>query len=233
VSARASRAAALAVAVAIAGRLAVARADEPPPLKVAAPAPSAAITYHPLVLPDSEPLPLPPLPEPSGRSWYTARDPYLRPSLRLALGGSARVAGETSANGPPFAFTMDVMAGGHFGLHPGKEQFGLIPEIGYTLRAPGGENQVSAGLGLAYGMGMAYHTVALFPRLVLDPSHGSVGVGERLGLLWCFRENGFSTELAYQRMEKAGVTEHDVRATLGIDLALLALVVGGKSSRGL
>jgi hypothetical protein len=215
------------IAAAIAGGLTAARADEPPPLQVAA-APGAAITYRLLVLPEPEPLVLPPLPEPSGRAWYTGRDPYLRPSLRLALGATSRVAGNTSTNGAPFAFTMDAMLGGHFGLHPGNEQVGLIPEIGYTLRAPGGVNQMSAGLGLAYGMGMRYHTAAIVPRLVLDPSHGSLGVGARTGLLWCFRENGFSTELAYQIMDKAGVTEHEARVTLGIDLALLALVVGGK-----
>jgi hypothetical protein len=165
-------------------------------------------------------------------SWYTGRDRYRRASLRLALGASFRVAGETTKDSAPFAFTMDVMAGGHFGLHPGKEQFGLIPEIGYTLRAPGGEHQVSAGVGLAYGMGMKYHTVALVPRLVLDPSHGSFGAGVRTGLLWCFRENGFSAEAAYQYLQKAGAARSDVRLTLGIDLALLMLVLDGKG-RGL
>ncbi len=154
--------------------------------------------------------------------WYTGRKPYKRPALRVATGLSARVSGAPSA-----AYTMDFMLGGHFGLHPGQEQFGLVPEVGYTWRTPGREHQLSAGLGFAWGMGMSYHTVALVPRLIIDPSQHETALGVRTGILWCFRENGFAAELAHQYERRGGMALHDILATVSIDVMLLALVLAG------
>jgi len=198
-------------------------ADEPVK-KVAAPdAPDAPDTPKLIVLSDPEPLsPGPGPPGPSGLTWYTGRGPYKRPALRIATGISVRVSGDPSA-----AYTMDFMLGGHFGLHPGKQQLGLIPEVGYTWRTPGREHQLTAGLGLAWGMGMSYHTVALIPRLVIDPSQGELAFGMRTGLLWCFRENGFAAEIAHQYEKRMGMALNDIRATVSIDVMLLALVVVG------
>jgi hypothetical protein len=150
------------------------------------------------------------------------RKPYKRPSLRIATGVSVRVSGK-----PVAGYTMDFMLGGHLGLHRGKEQLGLIPEVGYTWRTPGSEHQLTAGLGFAWGMGMAYHTVALIPRIVVDPSQGESALGLRTGLLWCFRENGFAAEIAYQYKQRAGLALNDIRGTVSIDVMLLALVLAG------
>ena len=167
--------------------------------------------------------PLPPDVRFASRSYtyrYTSRAPYLGPGFRVAPGVSTRVTGD-----PGIAYTMDVLALARIGLHPGAEQWGIIPEAGYTLRTGDTEHQWSVGVGLAWGMGMEYTTVAYMPRLVVDASHGATAYGMRNGLLWDPAENGFAVELAHQFLRRDDATLHDIRLSVSIDLALLVIAI--------
>ncbi|MCA9648282.1 MAG: hypothetical protein H6712_17355 [Myxococcales bacterium] len=153
---------------------------------------------------------------------YTRRSPLVRPALRLAPGFSARLTGR-----PYAAFGLDVLASVMVGLHGGYRQWGLAPELGYSLRAPGADHQLLMGLGVVQGINVEGLTVGWLPRVVLQPLPGQLGLGLRNGLWLDFAENGFSIELAHQYMRLPGADVHELRIGLGIDLAMLAFVLSG------
>jgi hypothetical protein len=151
---------------------------------------------------------------------FTDRPPLIRPVFRVAPGFSARPTGSHQA-----AFGFDVLASTMFGLHGGYRQLGLAPELGYSLRTPTLEHRLLAGLGLVYGVNAEVATVGWLPRVVVQPDAQARGLGVRNGLWVNFAENGFSVELSHQWMQRAGVGQHELQVTLGIDLAMLVLVV--------
>jgi hypothetical protein len=155
--------------------------------------------------------------------YWTGRARYVAPTLRLAPGGSFRVAGgDTGA-----AFTSDFLAGVRFGLTPGHEQWGLIPELGATLRTVGSEHEWTMGLGVGHGLGIEGATWAVLPRLVVDTSSTRPAYGVRTGLFWNFAENGFAVEVGHEYVARAAGATHDVRLTASVDLGLLAMAIWG------
>lgn len=161
---------------------------------------------------------------PRGRtsSRFTDRPPLIRPVLRVAPGFNARIADTQRA-----AFGFDVLASTMFGLHGGYRQWGLAPELGYSLRVPRLEHRVLAGLGLVYGINAEARTVGWLPRVVVQPGGDSLGLGVRNGLWLNFAENGFSVELSHQWLRRGGIDQHELQVTLGIDLAMLVIVLAG------
>lgn len=159
---------------------------------------------------------------PTGRvtTRFTDRPPLVRPALRLAPGFAARLTGR-----PYAAFGLDVLASVMVGLHGGYRQWGLAPELGYSLRAPGVDHQLLVGLGLVNGVNAEIATVGWLPRVVLQPLPGELRLGARNGLWLDFAENGFSVELSHQWMRAPGADVHELRLMLGIDLAMLAFVL--------
>lgn len=159
---------------------------------------------------------------PRGRttSRFTDRPPLIRPVLRVAPGFNARIA-DTQRS----AFGFDVLASTMFGLHGGYRQFGLAPELGYSLRVPRLEHRVLAGLGLVYGINAEVMTVGWLPRVVVQPDSRALGLGVRNGLWLNFAENGFSVELSHQWLRRGGIDQHELQVTLGIDLAMLVLAI--------
>lgn len=159
---------------------------------------------------------------PRGRttSRFTDRPPLVRPALRVAPGFSARLTGPRYA-----AFGFDALASVMLGLHGGYRQWGLAPEVGYSLRAPRLEHRLLAGLGLVYGINAESWTVGWLPRVVVQPDAQAMGLGLRNGSWFDFAENGFSVELSHQWLQRGGVAQHELQVTLGIDLAMLVLVL--------
>jgi hypothetical protein len=159
---------------------------------------------------------------PRGRtiSRFTDRPPLVRPVLRVAPGFSARPTGR-----PYAAFGFDTFASVMFGLHGGYRQWGLAPEVGYSLRVPRLEHRLLAGLGLVYGINAESWTVGWLPRVVVQPDAQAIGLVVRNGLWFNFAENGFSVELSHQWLQRGGASGHELQLTLGIDLAMLVLVV--------
>jgi hypothetical protein len=159
---------------------------------------------------------------PRGRtiSRFTDRPPLIRPTLRVAPGFSARLTGPRYA-----AFGFDALASVMFGLHGGRRQWGLAPEVGYSLRVPRLEHRVLAGLGLVYGIDTDSWTVGWLPRVVVQPDAQAPGLGMRNGLWFNFAENGFSVELSHQWLQRGGAVQHELQVTLGVDLAMLAFVL--------
>jgi hypothetical protein len=159
---------------------------------------------------------------PRGRttSRFTDRPPLIRPTLRVAPGFSGRIGGAHRA-----AFGFDALASVMFGLHGGYRQWGLAPEVGYSLRVPRLEHRLLAGMGLVYGINAESWTVGWLPRVVVQPDSKAMGLGVRNGLWFNFAENGFSVELSHQYLQRAGVGQHELQITLGIDLAMLAFVL--------
>lgn len=159
---------------------------------------------------------------PAGRtpSRFTDRPPLVRPALRLAPGFSARLSGR-----PYAAFGLDVLASVMVGLHGGYRQWGLAPELGYSLRAPGVDHQLLAGMGLVHGINAEGMTLGWLPRVVMQPRSGEAWLGVRNGLWLDFAENGFSVELSHQWLRAGSDDVHELRLTLGIDLAMLAFVL--------
>jgi hypothetical protein len=159
---------------------------------------------------------------PRGRtiSRFTDRPPLIRPVFRVAPGFSARPAGSHRA-----AFAFDMFLSTMYGLHGGYRQWGLAPELGYSLRTPRLEHRLLAGLGLVYGINAEAATVGWLPRLVVQPDAQAWGLGVRNGLWFNFAENGFSVELSHQWLQRGGVGQHELQVSLGIDLAMLVLVI--------
>ncbi|MEM6996356.1 MAG: hypothetical protein AAF721_37965 [Myxococcota bacterium] len=155
---------------------------------------------------------------------YRFRPRLVRPALRVAPGFSGRVTGR-----PYAAFSLDVLASVLVGLHPGRRQLGLAPEAGYSLRAPGLDHDVVAGLGIVHGINVEGVTVGILPRFVAQWRPGAVGYGVRTGLWFDFAENGFSVELGHQWIDRPGADSHDLRITLGIDVLMLAFGLGDVS----
>lgn len=159
---------------------------------------------------------------PQGRTItrFTSRPPLIRPTLRVAPGFSARLTGR-----PYAAFGFDALASVMFGLHGGYRQWGLAPEVGYSLRTPGLEHRLLAGVGLVYGINAESWTVGWLPRVVVPPGAEGLGLGVRNGLWLNFAENGFSVELSHQWLHEGRVGQHELQVTLGIDLAMLVLAI--------
>jgi hypothetical protein len=151
---------------------------------------------------------------------FTDRPPLIRPTLRVAPGFSARLTGPRYA-----AFGLDALASLMFGLHGGYRQWGLSPELGYSLRVPQLEHRLLAGLGLVYGINAEGPTVGWLPRVVVPLGGQTTGYGVRNGLWFNFAENGFSVELSHQWLARGGVSHHELQATLGIDLMMLVLAL--------
>lgn len=151
---------------------------------------------------------------------FTDRPPLIRPVFRVAPGFSARPTGSHRS-----AFGFDMLVSTMYGLHGGYRQWGLAPEIGYSLRVPRLEHRLLAGLGLVYGINAEAATVGWLPRLVVQPDAQARGLGVRNGLWFNFAENGFSVELSHQWLQRGGVGQHELQVTLGIDLAMLVLVI--------
>ncbi len=145
--------------------------------------------------------------------WRLGHRRYKWFTLRVAPGVSVLAAGP----GDTVAFAFDIDAGGVFGLHRGARQWALVPLVGYTLRTPGGVDQLSAGLGVSWGVSLETDQRMLTARAVysLDTDH----VGVRVAAHYRFSQNGFSAELGYQVVPDDG--RHEVRLALGIDLGLL------------
>jgi hypothetical protein len=178
--------------------------------------------YRPLVLPD----PIRFLPQPAHRigdapSFYRGNRPYLRPVFRVAPGFSGRIAGR-----PVAAFSLDLQASMMAGLHPGKVQWGLVPEVGYHLRAPGLTHLFTGGLGVVRGITAEVHNVVFAPRVVVGTHDGRLAWGARGGLIWGFAENGFAVELSYQLLFVHDRRAHDLLFSVSIDLAMLVTVLG-------
>lgn len=138
-------------------------------------------------------------------------------TLRVGPGISALVAGP----GDTVAFALDLDLGGVFGLHRGERQWGLVPLVGYTFRTPGDSDQLSAGLGVAWGVKLDTDQRMLTTRAVYDLDTAHFGL--RVAALYRFAENGFSVELGYQTVPAD--ERHELRATLGVDLGLLVAAV--------
>jgi hypothetical protein len=145
---------------------------------------------------------------------------------------SGRVSGEQS-----FAFALDVMAGGRIGLHPGDEQWVLVPELGYSLRAPATEHALSVGLGLGRGEGdsapstdarTVFGGISYVPRLVLDPNGQGCSFGVRHGVLLDHHDTTFALELAHQYMYKDGLHHNEIRLTVSLDVLLAAIMLSGR-----
>lgn len=228
---------AVAVLLAVVARAAV----EPPPTAELGTGPASAGAIEPsttiAVEPGPGPAPAPTIEpprflepqrvpardrRPRGRtsSRFTDRPPLIRPVLRVAPGFNARIADTHRA-----AFGFDVLASTMFGLHGGYRQWGLAPELGYSLRVPRLEHRVLAGLGLVYGINAEAMTVGWLPRVVVQPDPRALGLGVRNGLWLNFAENGFSVELSHQWLRRGGIDQHELQVTLGIDLAMLVLVI--------
>jgi hypothetical protein len=193
--------------------------DEPAPMLATSPAPAIA-PQPPRFL---EPQRLPSRDRrPRGRTIvrFTDRPPLVRPVLRVAPGFSARLTGRSYA-----AFGFDTFASVMFGLHGGYRQWGLAPDVGYSLRVPRLEHRVLAGLGLVYGIDTDSWTVGWLPRVVVQPDAQAPGLGMRNGLWFNFAENGFSVELSHQWLQRGGAVQHELQVTLGVDLAMLAFVL--------
>lgn len=79
------------------------------------------------------------------------------------------------------------------------------------------------------GLGAA--SFGLLPRAVLRSSEDGLAAGLRTGLWYDFRENGFSVELSHQWTRSlapgagAVLDQHELRLSLGLDLAMLAIVL--------
>lgn len=151
---------------------------------------------------------------------FTDRPPLVRPALRVAPGFSARL-----TDRPYAAFGFDALASVMFGLHGGRRQWGLAPELGYSLRAPGVDHRLLAGLGVVYGINVEHATVGWLPRVVLQPETAALELGVRNGLWFDFAENGFSVELSHQWLQHGGQAQHELQLTLGLDVAMLMLVL--------
>jgi len=165
------------------------------------------------------------------RGYYRGRERFIIPQLRVAPGFSGRVSGGDDIA----AFMLDLTAAVRFGLHPGEQQWALAPQLGYTLRAPGLEHQLSAGIGVGYGVNVGEHTVMFLPRFVFAPDGDPLPMGGRYGALWDFAENGFSVELSHQFMMNGDgdrAVSHDLRLSLGIDLVLLTVVLADLEGNG-
>lgn len=214
------------IAIASLGVLAGKRASATAPLEIAksgAPAASSASArYSPLV------VTLPPLrdrgaavtPTESNR-YFTDYRAVRTPVVRLAIGPGVRV------NGPgENAFLFDAVVGARLGLHPGRRQWGLFPEGGYSFNKANHEHAWTLGMGLGFGELPYWGYVALMPRLVGRPGHG---IGWRLGLAGQVTETGLSLELAAQRLplDPGGSSTTDLRFTIGLDVFLLGSVVSG------
>jgi len=151
---------------------------------------------------------------------YTARPPLIRPALRVAPGFSGRATGR-----PYAAFRLDVLASVMFGLQPGRRQFGLAPELGYSLRAPATEHDLLAGVGLVHGINAEEYTLGWLPRFVAQSGPDGRGMGVRNGLWFDFAENGFSVEVSHQWVGRGATNIHDFQVSLGLDVLMLAVVL--------
>ena len=147
---------------------------------------------------------------------YTVRPPLVRTALRIAPGFSGRLTGR-----PYAAFSFDVLASVMFGLHGGPRQLGLAPEIGYSVRAPGVDHDLLAGLGLVHGINVEFMTFGLLPRFVYQHGADGPGLGARTGLWLDFAENGFSLEVAHQWVHRPDAQTHQLHATVSLDVLML------------
>ena len=166
-------------------------------------------------------------------SRFTGRQRLVRPTLRIAPGFVGRW-----TERPYAAFGFDVLASVLVGLHPGPRQFGLGPELGYSLRAPGLSHDALAGVSLVYGLNTDGASFGLLPRAVLRSSQTGLAAGLRTGLWYDFAENGFSVELSHQWTRAlapapgAVVDQHELRLSVGLDLLMLAFVLNRRSRVG-
>jgi hypothetical protein len=151
---------------------------------------------------------------------FTARPPLIRPALRVAPGFSGRLTGR-----PYAAFRLDVLASVLFGLQPGRHQFGLAPEFGYSLRVPSAEHDLLAGIGVVHGINAEGRTLGWLPRFVAQPGPDGLGMGVRNGLWWDFAENGFSVEVSHQWVRRGSVDTHDLQVSVGLDVLMLIVVL--------
>lgn len=196
-----------------------ARVDEAAPVSEAAPVAEAPVQPPRFV----EPRRIPARDRrPRGRTTtrFTRRPPLVRPALRVAPGFSARLNGR-----PPAAFGLDVLASVMLGLHGGYRQWGLAPEVGYSLRVPRVDHRLLLGLGLINGINAEIWSVGWLPRAVLVSRDDALSLGIRNGLWFDFAENGFSIELSHQWLEGRDAGVHELQVTLGIDLLMLALAL--------
>ncbi len=176
-----------------------------------------------------EPVRARPRPTPPGEDVpqrFTGRQRLVRPALRIDPGLVLR------PTDPPYAaFGLDMLGSVMVGLHPGDRQFGLGPEVGYSLRAPDLSHDLLGGISFVYGINVDHWTVGLLPRAVLRSSEDGLAAGVRTGLWYDFRENGFSVELSHQWTTSLDpsradvVDQHEIRLTLGLDFLMLAIVL--------
>lgn len=181
------------------------RAPEPPPVYRA---PTFPEPRHIAPRPSAPPRPV--------LRRYTVRPPLVRTALRAAPGFSGRLTGR-----PYAAFSFDVLASVMFGLHGGPRQLGLAPEIGYSVRAPGLDHDLLAGLGIVHGINVEFTTFGLLPRFVYQQGPDGAGIGARTGLWLDFAENGFSIEVAHQLIHRPDGITHQLHATVGLDVLML------------
>ncbi|MCX4246214.1 hypothetical protein [Paraliomyxa miuraensis] len=199
---------------------AAAPATEAPVTEPASPATEAVPLRPPRVLEPRRIVPRNRRPHGRSISRFTTRPPLVRPALRVAPGFSARPTGR-----PYAAFGFDALASVMLGLHGGYRQWGLAPELGYSLRTPRLDHRLLAGMGLVYGINAESWTVGWLPRVVLQPETGALALGVRNGLWYDFAENGFSVELSHQWLVLGGAPVHELQVTLGLDVAMLLFVV--------
>ena len=177
--------------------------------------------------------PRPPSPPARVPPRYAGRQRLVRPTLRVAPGFVGRF-----TNRPYAAFGLDVLASVLVGVHPGGRQFGLGPELGYSLRAPGLSHDLLGGISFVHGINVDYATIGVLPRAVLRVSDEGLALGARAGLWYDFRENGFSVELAYQWTRaldpgRASVLDqHELRLSVGLDVLMLAVVLNKRWKLG-
>jgi hypothetical protein len=159
---------------------------------------------------------------PRGRTTtrFTDRPPLVRPALRVAPGFSARL-----TDRPYAAFGFDALASVMLGLHGGYRQWALAPELGYSLRVPRLEHRLLGGVGLVYGVNVESWSVGWLPRVVWQPGAEAPALGLRNGLWFDFAENGFSVELSHQWLQRGATAQHELQLTLGLDLAMLVIVL--------
>lgn len=145
------------------------------------------------------------------------------PSLGIDLGGGWRISGANA-----LGFQLSVDAGLQLGW-PGRSGVELLlvpalwvmPRLGYAYRSQvdtlPDSHFLSVGLGVGYGQLLSARGLYL-PRFLVGKVGSEVALGLRHGLAGSFLLGIFNVELAHQVEWSAGLVQHQVLISLGINV---------------
>jgi hypothetical protein len=168
-------------------------------------------------------LALPGLPaaaQPRRRPPREARSPSRPIALLRVVGATDLLRGEPRADESPFALDL------HAGLRllvpvaPAGRYVSLGADVGVSLR-PAGEAHPRWLAGVGVGYGNVWVMAQWWPRLVVGEAGGAAAVGVRNTLAGCMFLGLACLELSHQHLWRDGGGEHELRASLGLDLGMV------------